>query len=104
MTRGANSPCQLRQSECPPTSFTIDRYDQLVPRRRDFDRLERRQLFGWNEQCDASCLPRLALDKTARVQSHDHAMDGRRRDAKEILKVAFRWRPAMQGGIRVDEG
>jgi hypothetical protein len=51
--------------------------------------LERRQLFGWNEQRDAPGLPGLPLNEAASVERHDHAMNGGRRDAEEILKIAL---------------
>jgi len=67
----------------------------LVPRRRDFDRLERRQLFGWNEQRDTSRLAGPPLNEAAVVEGHDHAMDRGRRHVKELQKVALGRRPAM---------
>ena len=76
----------------------------LVPRRRDFDRMKRRQLFAWNEHGDGSGLAGLALNEPALMQRHDHAVDGRRRDAKKLLKVAFRGRPPAERRVRVDEG
>ena len=87
------------------TAFGLSSFfHQLVPRRRDFDRLERRQLFRGNEQPDAAGLPGLPLNEAALMKRHDHAMDRGRRDAEEILKVMFRRRPTVQGDIRVDEG
>ena len=59
---------------------------------------------GRNEQGDTSGLPRLALNEPALVERDDHAMDGRRRDAEEVLKVTLGRRAAVQHRVGVDEG
>lgn len=61
------------------------------------------ELLGWDKQRDAAGLTGVPLNEPPVMQGHDHPMNGGRRDAEEILKVALGRRLAVQGGIGVDE-
>jgi len=71
--------------------------------RRDTDRLECRELLGWDKQRDSAGPTGVPLDEPAVVQGHDHPMNGGRRDAEEIQEVALSRRSAMQSRVGVDE-
>ncbi len=75
----------------------------LVPRRRDFDRLKRRQFIGRNQQGDAAGLAGHPLDEPPLVERDDHAMHSGRRDAEEVQEVALRRRATVQGRVGMDE-
>ena len=89
----------------PPSSAVSDESTQatLGLRFRRIDRLECRELLGWDKQRDAAGLTGVPLDEAAVVQGHDHPMNGGRRDAEEVQEVALSRRSAMQSRVGVDE-
>jgi len=89
----------------PPSSAVLDESTQatLGLRFRCIDRLECRELLGWDKQRDAAGLTGVPLDEAAVVQGHDHPMNGGWRDAEEVPKVALSRRSAVESGVGVDE-
>ena len=76
----------------------------LVPRRSDFDRLERGELIRRQQEADGPGLSGNPCNQAALFQRHDHAVDGGRRDLEELLKIRFGGRGPVEQRIRVDEG
>lgn len=63
-----------------------------------------RKAFGVDEQDNAACLARDALDEALAGEVYEHLMNARCGDLEVALQVRFGRRLAIDLGISVDEG
>jgi DNA invertase Pin-like site-specific DNA recombinase len=83
------------------------RAEELVHLHRDFDCLDLsqdRQVFGVNEQFDASGSPWLSFDQAIAFERQHHLVNRGRGDAKVPLHVALGGRATEDAAVGIDEG
>jgi hypothetical protein len=77
---------------------------RLVPLHRGNDGLEFGQVFGLDEQLDASRDAWLASDQFPSFERQHHLVDGRRADCEEALHVGFGGRAPHHQSVGMNEG